>query len=229
MKKILLISAFIFSNSLVQAEKTSSKIDLEAGKAKAVICNSCHGAGGVGVNPEWPKLAGQNAKYTRKQLLNFKSGARKDLIMLGQVAALTDADINNLAAYYESVKPTPSKSEIIKDKETTEKLMGRAASLYRGGNLDKQIAACSSCHGPTGNGNSLAAYPAIAGQYAKYLAKQLKNFRSSHFIDEQSSYVDMDSFVHRANSPNKMMRQAVSQLTDKDIEALANYIQGLQP
>lgn len=78
--------------------------DVEAGKAKAAMCAACHGANGISMVPMYPNLAGQKAAYTAKQLKDFKSGARKDPVMAGMAAPLTDEDIANLAAYFESLK-----------------------------------------------------------------------------------------------------------------------------
>lgn len=78
--------------------------DIEAGKAKAVICAACHGAEGISANPLWPNLAGQKEAYLVKQIKAFKSGERKDPSMAPMVAGLTDADIENLAAYFSSLK-----------------------------------------------------------------------------------------------------------------------------
>ncbi len=74
--------------------------DAAAGKAKSGSCAGCHGQMGKAGNPVWPNLAGQNAAYLVKQLKDFKSGARKDPMMAGMAAALSDADMDNLAAYY---------------------------------------------------------------------------------------------------------------------------------
>ncbi len=235
MKKILFISAFALSANLVHAEGNTTKIDLKAGKTKIATCNGCHGVDGVGVNAQWPKLAGQNAKYTAKQLVDFKAHTRKDPIMEGQegqegqATPLTTDDINNIAAYYQTIPISYMKPRSIGTDEENKELKKRAEKLYRAGNLEKNIAACSSCHGPAGQGNSLAAYPAIAGQYAEYTAKQLKAFRVGSTLDELSSTADPKTLLSRTNSPNKIMQQAVSKLTDKDIEALAMHIQGLQP
>lgn len=78
--------------------------DIEAGKAKAAICAACHGANGISASPLWPNLAGQKEAYLAKQIRAFKSGERKDPSMAPMVAGLTDADIDNLAAYYASLK-----------------------------------------------------------------------------------------------------------------------------
>jgi len=78
--------------------------DIEAGKAKAVVCAACHGANGISAAPIWPNLAGQKEAYLVKQIKAFKSGERKDPSMAPMVAGLTDADIENLAAYFANMK-----------------------------------------------------------------------------------------------------------------------------
>ena len=78
--------------------------DVAAGKEKATtVCAACHGAEGISANPIWPNLAGQKDAYLVKQLNDFKSGARKDPVMAGMAAALSDADIANISAYYASL------------------------------------------------------------------------------------------------------------------------------
>jgi cytochrome c553 len=74
--------------------------DAKAGEAKAVVCMACHGPQGNSSNPDWPKLAGQHDNYIVKQLQAFKAGTRKDPLMSAQAMALSDADMNNLAAYF---------------------------------------------------------------------------------------------------------------------------------
>lgn len=78
--------------------------DIEAGKAKAAVCSACHGAEGKALIPNYPHLAGQNAAYLVKQLKAFKEGSRKEPLMLPFMAPLTEADMENLAAYYASLK-----------------------------------------------------------------------------------------------------------------------------
>ena len=74
--------------------------DIEAGKAKSAMCASCHGANGISMSPLWPNLAGQKEQYLVKQIKAFRDGTRQDPMMAPMVAALSDADIENLAAYY---------------------------------------------------------------------------------------------------------------------------------
>jgi len=78
--------------------------DIEAGKAKAVVCAACHGVEGKAMIPNYPHLAGQNAAYLVKQLQAFKDGTRKEPLMVPFMAPLTDADMENLAAFYASLK-----------------------------------------------------------------------------------------------------------------------------
>ena len=78
--------------------------DIDAGKAKAAVCAACHGVDGKASVPVYPHLAGQNAAYLVKQLKAFKDGTRKEPLMDPFMAPLTDADIDNLAAFYASLK-----------------------------------------------------------------------------------------------------------------------------
>jgi cytochrome c553 len=78
--------------------------DAAAGKAKSATCAACHGADGNSANPMWPKLAGQHVPYLEKQMKDFRDGRRKDPVMAPMAAALSDADIANLAAYFASQK-----------------------------------------------------------------------------------------------------------------------------
>ena len=78
MKRLLL--AGLAGASLLLSAGAGAAGDAAAGKAKSAICGACHGATGTSVNPMWPHLAGQQAAYLVKQLKDFKSGARKDLV-----------------------------------------------------------------------------------------------------------------------------------------------------
>lgn len=100
MKKILVLAALVAG---VSAFGTAIAGDAAAGKAKAAVCAACHGPAGISANPLWPNIAGQKDQYMIKQLKAFKSGDRKDPLMSGQAAALSDADIENLAAYFSSL------------------------------------------------------------------------------------------------------------------------------
>lgn len=78
--------------------------DINAGKTKAAACAACHGAdGNKSIDPSYPKLAGQHRDFLLRALLDYKSGARKNAIMQGQVANLSKRDLQDLAAYFASL------------------------------------------------------------------------------------------------------------------------------
>jgi len=99
MKKLILAVA-----ATVVMAAPALAADAEAGKAKSMMCAACHGTNGISMVPMYPNLAGQKEMYMTKQLKDFKSGKRNDPTMKGMVAALSDADMANLAAYYASLK-----------------------------------------------------------------------------------------------------------------------------
>ncbi len=101
MKRIL--TPLFVSAALIMTTGVANAADAAAGKAKAVACAACHGANGISPNPTWPNLAGQKAAYTAKQIRAFKDGSRKDPMMSGMAAGIQAADIDNIAAYYESL------------------------------------------------------------------------------------------------------------------------------
>lgn len=177
--------------------------DAAAGQAKSALCGSCHGVDGNSPLAMNPKLAGQSARYMVKQLQDFKSGARAGAVMASMVLSLSDQDMEDIAAWYSSQQPTIQGA----DPESIE----LAQSLYRAGNSEIAVAACSACHSPTGKGNAPAGFPSLSGQHAEYTLQQLKDFRSGV----------------RQNDGSEMMRTVVERLTDKELEALASYVSGL--
>ena len=78
--------------------------DPEAGKAKAAACAACHGENGISTNPLWPNLAGQQGPYLIAQLKAFRDGSRQNPLMSPMATGLSDADIENLAAYYSGLE-----------------------------------------------------------------------------------------------------------------------------
>lgn len=78
--------------------------DIEAGKKKSRLCVNCHGSAGISRSPIYPNLAGQKALYLKKQLEAYKSGSREDAIMPTFAKMLSQEDIENLSAYYASLK-----------------------------------------------------------------------------------------------------------------------------
>ncbi|MDH5468950.1 MAG: cytochrome c [Gammaproteobacteria bacterium] len=94
------VASVVISCVLLAASGSVLAGDAEAGKAKAASCAGCHGANGVSSNPMWPNLAGQQSGYLAKQMKAFRDGTRTDPMMSPMAKPLTDADIDNIAAYY---------------------------------------------------------------------------------------------------------------------------------
>lgn len=203
--KIVALAAVFMTANIASAEVFVDG-DPEAGKAKAITCTACHGAQGNSVNPEWPNLAGQHAKYLYEQLQAFKNGQRNNALMLGQVMMLNDADMRNLAVYYSQMAPAV---QSVADADT----VLRGERLYRGGDAENNASACIACHGPSGRGNPAASVPSLRGQYAVYTANQLRLYASGE---------------RKSVQPVQAMRDIASQLSEEDILAVSSYIQGLQ-
>lgn len=180
--------------------------DAAAGGTKAAACFACHGPGGNGaINPDWPKLAGQHSSYIAEQLAAFKSAQRKNPVMLGQAAGLSDNDMKNLGAYFAAQKPVPG----VASKDA----VAVAEKLYRAGDAARGVPACAACHGPTGAGNAAGQFPRVGGQNSGYAAAQLKSYKSGE---------------RGAQGKGQMMAAIASKLSDQEIQALASYISGLQ-
>ncbi|MBC3383037.1 cytochrome c4 [Pseudomonas sp. SWRI12] len=180
--------------------------DAKAGEAKVAVCGACHGPDGNSMAPNFPKLAGQGERYLTKQLKEIKDGKRVVLEMTGLLTNLSDQDLEDIAAYFASQKGSVGAAD--------PKLVARGEALFRGGNLEKGLPACTGCHSPDGKGNAAAGFPHLGGQHAQYITKQLTDFRK-----EEGG---------RANDGDAMtMRTIARKLSDEDIAAVSSYIQGL--
>lgn len=185
--------------------------DAAAGAGKAAVCAACHGADGLSVVPQFPSLAGQSATYIYVQLQAYKDGWRDNAVMVGQVAALSDQDMRDLAAHYATLAPKATQSA-----DAT----SRGGQLYHDGDGTLGIPACQGCHGPDGRGPrpdpsstapqpAWSTFPAVAGQPADYVLAQLKAYHDGS----------------RGGSSNtEVMRGAVASLGEQDMQALATYI-----
>jgi cytochrome c553 len=178
----------------------------EEGQAKSTPCVACHGVNGNSANPEWPSLAGQSAPYIVKQLKAFKAGERQNPLMTPMAQPLSDDDIEDLAAYYSQQTRTGLEAEPSK--------VAEGQRLYRGGDPVAGIPACTACHGPSGKGIAAAGYPSLQSQHATYVAAQLRAYRAGTRTTDQSH--------------NRMMRDVANRLTDAQIDAVAQYVQGLR-
>lgn len=212
MKKMILGFAAVLGFAMVSSIAFAGG-DTAAGQSKAAMCTACHGANGNSVVANFPKLAGQGEKYLIKQLKDIKSGSRKVVEMTGLLNAYSDQDLADIAAYYASKN--------IQMAGAKEENLDRGESLYRGGNIETGVPACTGCHSPTGQGNAPAGYPAIGGQFAQYTAKQLRAFRTGAH--------DPENDTARTNDGDaRVMRGVAAHMSDVEIEAVANFIAGLK-
>jgi cytochrome c553 len=180
--------------------------DASAGQGKSALCAACHGADGNSVVPSWPKLAGQHTAYMVRQVALMKSGARNVPEMAGIVASMGEQDIEDISAWFASQSNSGGVAE--------DSLAVLGQRIYKAGNAESGVPACMSCHGPAGEGNPLAGYPALAGQHAMYTRKLLTDFRAgSHWGAD--------------DGPSVVMSGVAERLSDDEIEAVASYIQGL--
>src|SRR5262249_36505034 len=173
------------------------------------VCAACHAADGNSVAPTNPKIAGQFAEYLQKQLGDFKAQpgkkpARDNPIMTPMAANLSDDDIQSVAAYYAGQKLRPASAA---DKD----LAALGQKIWRGGIVASNVPACGGCHGPAG-GRVSGPYPRLAGQFAEYVAAQLKGFKDGA----------------RSNDPNAIMRGVAARMTEREIQAVAQYAAGLR-
>jgi cytochrome c553 len=182
---------------------TRAKPDLAKGQATSTaICGACHTADGSRGSPANPILQGQHAEYLVKQLTEFKSGKRDNAVMKGFAATLSDGDVLNVAAFYESKQAKPG---FAKNKD----LVVLGEKIYRGGIADRNVPACAACHSPNGAGIP-SQYPRLSGQHADYTEAQLIAFRGGV----------------RKNSAQ--MSDVAAKLNDREIKAVADYIAGVR-
>ena len=202
---VALAGAFLSIIASAQAVAPVKPGDATAGQTKAAVCGACHGIDGNSSDPQYPRLAGQQASYIVRQLELFKSGQRQNPIMLGMATPLSPQDMADIAAYFAKQKVLPG----IADKT----LVSAGEKLYREGNKTAGIPACMACHGPDGQGNPGALYPHLAGQHAQYVQQVLTAWHSGQ---------------PWGKGPHaKIMLTIASRLSAADIAAVASYIEGL--
>lgn len=211
MKQLLVTTALALLTSVAQGADIL-KGDPEAGAQKVAVCGACHGQDGNSMVPSFPKLAGLGEKYLLKQLQYIRDGVRPVAQMAGQVDNMSDQDLADIAAYYDSHERGVEKAD--------PDLIALGEKVYRAGVAERNVAACIACHSPRGGGNGPAGFPALSGQYAEYISSQLKAYRTG--------YDDPESPEARVtDGESKMMRSNAFGLSDSEIEAVAAYVSGL--
>lgn len=224
-KKILALSiTLIFANApgILQAKGSPA-----SGKQKTSSCAGCHGEDGNSMMPSFPKLAEQHPEYLIKQLRAFKNGTRDDATMAPMVLAFDENDFADMAAYYAEHPISANTLPVIDndddddedddededdnaetDSLSVDTLMALGSDLYRNGDLKNEISACIACHGPHGEGNKPAAFPALRSQHADYLIKSLQDYKAET----------------RTNNPENMMRMIAKKMSDEQIKAVSYHI-----
>lgn len=185
--------------------------DLKAARERvAQVCAACHGADGNSVSPANPTLAGMPAEYITQQLEHFKAGIRANPIMQGMAAPLSSDDMKALGLYFSQQKAKP---QAAKDAA----LAQAGQKLYRGGDASHGIPACAACHAPNGTGIPKN-YPRLAGQHADYTIAQLKAFRAGERGNDKDG----------KDRNGRVMTAIAAKLSDSQMQALAQYVQGLR-
>ncbi|RDI98602.1 cytochrome c4 [Dyella solisilvae] len=179
--------------------------DATAGAGKAAVCGACHGMDGNSTDPQYPKLAGQHESYIARQLTNFKGSKRQNPIMLGMASPLSEQDMHDIGAFFATKSSLPGVAD--------QALVERGQQLYREGDATKGVPACMACHSIDGRGNPGAVYPQLAGQHAQYVEATLKSWR--------------DGTTWGDDAHAQIMPPIAKKLDDKDIAALASYVEGL--
>ncbi|MEM7218304.1 MAG: c-type cytochrome [Pseudomonadota bacterium] len=181
--------------------------DAAAGEQLTLPCQACHGATGTSTGSLYPSIGGQNERYLLRQLEMIKSGTRAAPLMAGQLDNMSGDDLANIAAYYAAQQPSLGQAQ------GDDASIQLAQQIYRGGSIEKGVAACSACHAPRGNGNAPAGFPMLSGQTPEYTITQLTAYREgARATDEEYG---------------GMMRQVAANLNDTEIAALADYLRGL--
>jgi len=201
----LMLSFVVSVSAQPASEKPAEAAPVEKStvvQITSTVCAACHGADGNSVITANPKLASQHPEYLVKQLTEFKSGKRANAVMSGMAAMLSDEDMKGVAAYYSS-------QNLVLGKAKTNGVGSLGEKIYRGGISATSVPACAACHGANGAGLPKQ-FPRVAGQHADYTLAQLRTFRTGE----------------RANAP--MMMTIATKMTDTEMAAVADYIQGLR-
>ena len=201
--RLAFLAAVAIAPSAGAAEaKAAFKADATLGQTLSAACQACHVADGSRGVPANPILQGQHPDYIVKQLTEYKAGKRKNAIMNGFAATLSDADMRHIAAFYAGKSAKPGTASV----PATVQL---GQQIYRGGIAAKGVPACSGCHSPNGAGIP-AQYPRLGGQHADYTESQLLTFRSG------------------ARANNTQMMAIAGKLSDAEIKAVSDYVTGLR-
>ena len=189
------------ATTLLSAQTIPPDIQKAAEEKAVNLCSTCHGPRGISTSPEFPILAAQHTGYLASQIDAFRKQARaeKDAhdFMWGIAGRLDEKIINGIAAYYAAQPRAPARTD-------DPALVAKGKELFDKGLLDRGIPACATCHGA--NGEGVADFPRLAGQHAKYVAKQL-------------------TYIQTLTRAAPVMHGIVKDLTPDEMQAVAAYVQ----
>lgn len=207
MKKTQYMTLIATGLSLAISSASALEGDAKAGKEATVMCVACHQPDGGGMHipggESWPSLAGLDANYMYKQLLDIKSGARKSLTMQAFVNTLNDQQMKDTSVYYSQLPAVAGKG----GEDATEEELAHGEKLAVYGDWERYIVPCQSCHGPDNQGAG-ESFPAIAGQHAGYISDQLHAWQKGV----------------RDNDPQHLMLAIAERLDEKDIRAVSAWL-----
>ncbi|QDQ26657.1 cytochrome c4 [Chitinimonas arctica] len=204
-RSVLAVLLGFVATFAMAAEAPAPAVKADPAKGKVIVdnvCAACHGADGNSAASANPSLAGQHPEYIQAQLHAFKKGERKNPIMMGQVAAMSDDDMRNVSAYFGGQK---AKERAGADKA----LMAAGKKIYTGGIAATGVPACMACHGPNGAGMPVQ-FPRLGGQHAAYVVSSLNGFKLA------------------TDRKNAIMSPIAAKLSDAEMKAVAEYIAGLR-
>ncbi|WP_051181017.1 c-type cytochrome [Thermithiobacillus tepidarius DSM 3134] len=204
-KSTALLMGLLAAGSVYADNENGRNIVMQGNGKGATACMSCHQADGAGMAAAgFPRLSGLSAEYLAQQLKSFKDGSRDNPMMKPIAAAMSDAEIKDVAEYYAAQKapfqaPAPVAADLLKAGER----------LAKHGNWSKDVPACIQCHGADGTG--VGQFPGIAGQHASYISNQIQAWKAGT----------------RRNDPVGLMKSVSGKLSAKEIEAVAAYFASL--
>ena len=181
---------------------TKAELSARGQQIAGAVCVACHGLDGMSAVSANPNIAGMPSQYIAKQLELFKSGKRKNAVMQGMAANLSESDMKALGHYYFAQRAKPNAKALNKE------LADAGQKIYRTGIPESKVPACSGCHGGAGSGIP-AMYPRLAGQWQEYTLGALKNFAAGE-------------------RKNTQMQAISGRMREKEMQAVAEYIAGMR-
>lgn len=203
-KKWTTVFAMLVAYATLPAHAQSLQGDIQAGQTKAAMCIGCHGIPGYQASfPEVhkvPMISGQSAAYIAAALDAYRKGGRRHPTMRGIAESMSDQDMADVAAFYQSHNPSPQAAQ------PHDPPVQVAALIEKG--------ACFSCHGQGFSQPIDATYPKVAGQHADYVYAALKSYNTLK--------------NDRIGRDNGVMAAITAQFSNQELKLLANYLGSLE-